>query len=71
MMKRWSIVQAAVLAPVIVLWGLSVVAAQGSVPLGVSETAIRAVRYHVEPARTRVWLRRAARCSTPITALTR
>ncbi len=55
MMKRWSIVQAAVLAPVIVLWGLSVVAAQGSVPLGVSETAIRAVRYHVEPARTRVW----------------
>ena len=55
MMKRWSIVRAAVLAPVIVLLGLSVVAAQGSAPLGVSETAIRAVRYHVEPARTRVW----------------
>ena len=55
MMKRSSIVQAAVLAPVIVLLGLSVVAAQGSAPLGVSETAIRAVRYHVEPARTRVW----------------
>ncbi len=55
MMKRWSIVRAAVLAPVIVLLGLSVVAAQGGAPLGVSETAIRAVRYHVEPARTRVW----------------
>ena len=55
MMKRWSIVRAAILAPVIVLLGLSVVAAQGGAPLGVSETAIRAVRYHVEPARTRVW----------------
>ena len=54
MMKRWSIVRVAILAPVIVLLGLSVAAAQ-SAPLGVSETSIRAVRYHVEPARTRVW----------------
>ena len=54
MMKRWSIVRVALLAPVIVLSGLSVLAAQ-STALGVSETAIRAVRYHVEPARTRVW----------------
>ncbi len=54
MMKRWSIVRAALLAPVIVLSGLSVLAAQ-STPVGVSETVIRAVRYHVEPARTRVW----------------
>jgi len=55
MMKPWSSwVRAAVFAPALILSGTAMIAApQASLEL--DPAVIRAVRYHVEPARTRIW----------------
>ncbi|MGH9460247.1 MAG: type IV pilus secretin PilQ [Vicinamibacteria bacterium] len=54
MMKPWSSwVRAAVFAPVLILWGTAIAAPQDSLEL--DPVVVRAVRYHVEPARTRIW----------------
>jgi len=56
MMKPWSsFVRAAALAPAMFLSSVGLVAAQADAPLDLNPAVIRAVRYHVEPARTRVW----------------
>ena len=55
MMKPWSSIRAAVLAPALVLSSVAMVAAQAEDSLEFDPAVIRAVRYHVEPARTRVW----------------
>jgi len=57
MMRSWSSwVRAAVLAPAILVSSVAMGAAQVEDTLELDNAAvIRAVRYHVEPARTRVW----------------
>ena len=56
MMRPWSSwVRAAVLGPAILLSSIALGGAQAKVPLEVEPAVIRAVRYHVETARTRVW----------------
>ena len=56
MMKPWSSwVRAAVFAPALVLSSVGMVAAQAEDSLEFDPAVIRAVRYHVEPARTRIW----------------
>ena len=56
MMRPWSSwVRAAVLGPAILLSSVALGGAQAKVPLEVEPAVIRAVRYHVETARTRVW----------------
>ena len=55
MMKPWSSwVRAAVSAPALVLSSAALFAAQQD-SLELDPSVIRAVRYHVEPARTRIW----------------
>jgi type IV pilus assembly protein PilQ len=51
----WLFIRAVALAPVFVLLGVVPLAAQAGDPAEASIAAVRAVRYHVEPARTRVW----------------
>ena len=56
MMRPWSSwVRAAVLGPAILLSSVALGGTQAEDPLEVEPAVIRAVRYHVEPARTRVW----------------
>ena len=58
MMRPWSSwVRAAVLGPVILLSSVALGCTQAEDPLEVEPAVIRAVRYHVEPARTRVWFK--------------
>ena len=57
-MRPWSSwVRAAVLGPVILLSSVALGCTQAEDPLEVEPAVIRAVRYHVEPARTRVWFK--------------